>query len=55
MTEEKNEAIEIKANVYEIDGVFYRVTAEFKNEIDLRQTVYRCALDKAIDEIKKTA
>lgn len=55
MTEEKTEATQTKVNVYEIDGVFYRVAAEFKNEIDLRQTVYRCALDKAIDEMKKTA
>jgi len=53
MVEEKRAVS--KTNVYEIDGVKYRVTAEFKGEIDIHRAVYECALDKVIDEMKKSA
>ena len=53
MTEEKRTATKI--NVYEIYGIKYRVTAEFKGEVDINRAVYECALNKAIDEMKKSA
>lgn len=53
MIEEKRTAI--KTNVYKIDGIKYRVTAEFKGKVDIYRTVYECALNKAIDEMKKSA
>lgn len=53
MVEEKRTVV--KTNVYEIDGIKYRVTAEFKGEVDIHRTVYECALNKAIDEMKKSA
>lgn len=53
MVEENRTAI--KTNVYQIDGIKYRVTAEFKGNVDIRRVVYECALNKAIDEMKKSA
>ena len=53
MAEEKRTAT--RTNVYEIDGIKYRVTAEFKGEFDIHRAVYECALNKVIDEMKKSA
>lgn len=44
-----------KTTIHIIDGIKYRVTAEFKGEVDINRTVYECALAKAIEEIKKSA
>ncbi len=53
MVEEKRNLT--KTNVYEIDGIQYRVTAEFKGDVDIHRAVYECALNKAIEEMKKSA
>lgn len=52
---EAEKSIIVKTVVHVIDGVRYRVTAEFKGEVDLRHTVYECALKKVLEEIKKSA
>ena len=39
----------------EIDGVVYRVTAEFSDRIPFEQAVSEWAIDKVVNAIKKAA